>query len=68
MITKPHYRLCRLIDCPDGTRFYTKTTFRPYTLVTSSVKKYAIWTHLGHEFNLHASNRWGGYAMGWVAV
>lgn len=69
MTPKPHYRLRRLIDCPDGTRFYTKTTFKPYTLITSSVKRYAIWTHLGHDFNLYgARNKWGGYAMGWVAV
>lgn len=69
MSAKPHYRLSRLIDCPDGTRFYTRTTFRPYTLITSSVKKYAVWTHFGHDFNMCATkNKWVGYAMGWVAV
>lgn len=67
MITKPHYRLRRLIDCPDGTRFYTRTTFNPYTLITKSPSRFKIWVHQEHGF-MCGSCTWKGTAMGWVAV
>lgn len=68
MTTKPHYRLRRLIDCPDGTRFYTKTTHNPYTLVTKSPKRAKIWVHKGLTYNLAGRFVWSASAQGWVEV
>lgn len=53
---KPHYRLMKLLDCPNGTRFYfyRLKQLLPFTLVANSFKRYESIYHAGHEFNITA--------------
>ncbi|AIB07078.1 hypothetical protein ST9NA_075 [Salmonella phage 9NA] len=53
---KPHYRLMKLSDCTNGTRFYFYRSKKllPYTLIANSYKKFESIYHSGHEFNIMA--------------
>lgn len=51
---KPHYRLMKLSDCANGTRFYfyRSRKMNPYTLIANSLKRYESIYHAGHDFNI----------------
>lgn len=53
---KPRYRLMKLSDCPNGTRFYFYRSKKllPYTLIANSYRKFESIYHAGHEFNIMA--------------
>ena len=72
-MSKPHYRLVKLRDCPDGARvFYITRIFRkvyPITVITQSVRKGVSWLHYGHQFDIKASRTtWGHNTRVWIAV
>lgn len=67
MNAKPHYRLRRLMDCRIGTRFYTRTTYKPYTVIASSQSRSKVWVRQDYGF-IQTTRTWVGAAMGWVAV
>lgn len=53
---KPHYRLMKLSQCPNGTRFYfyRLKQLLPFTLIANSFKKHESIYHEGHDFNMTA--------------
>jgi hypothetical protein len=57
-MAKERYRLTRLRDCPDGTRFYFEGVkpgkiYYPYTLVTRTKYDEAVY-HVGHQYQRRA--------------
>lgn len=65
---KPHVQLRKLNECPDGTRFFTYTTCRPYTLVTRN-KAGEVYVHRGHDYDRTSMKTWWAKsARGWVVV
>ncbi|QZA70484.1 hypothetical protein AH03_11 [Erwinia phage AH03] len=49
---KPKVRLMQLGDCPNGTRFWTRSLLYPNTLIVNSFKKGESIYHSGHAFNI----------------
>nr|DAV78076.1 MAG TPA: hypothetical protein [Caudoviricetes sp.] len=52
---KPRYRLMKLSDCANGTRFYfyRSKLLWPYTLIAINRRKYEGVYHIGHDFNIN---------------
>lgn len=52
---KLRYRLMKLSDCANGTRFYfyRSKLMLPYTLISISRKRHEAIYHAGHNFNIN---------------
>lgn len=52
---KPRYRLMKLSECANGTRFYfyRSKLMLPYTLISISRKRYEAIYHIGHDFSIN---------------
>lgn len=60
-MAKLRLRLVRCLgDLPNGTRYWTGRLFRPYTMISSSVRQNKVWVHMGHEYN-HRAKRFEGF-------
>lgn len=72
-MSKPHYRLVRLRDCPDGARVFwirpKSGSKLPITVITQSPRKQQTWVHVGHHFNIRAKHRvWNHFTRVWMPV